>query len=586
MEEYHSNSRRYSGSYFRGRISESDREEAEITLTFLVGAFRYELRRGLFEPEELRGLTVTKESRETVELDTSNATRRERQLQYEKRLITDIGLTSFAEFVFLQLFVFTFDERRLTLFWNQKVLERVLYLAFGLDPDMAKRVDTLKRVHDSADSQVRNRQFEATRMRRRINELRGQYQSTSTTQQNYEALAQEQERLMQSHEIELNTQESVKKQVKDANLRLATLTARESALREEYANFFQRGMERRPPLAQHPFFVQALNEHTCGLCGAAGDVVERALRGKLDAQECPLCGSQLSSESHSEDIVRLKQLDREIDEARTGIRDVLKQIERLRSEETEADTRVRTTKEKLSAFDQANEATMLSLRQALSDGGGVDALLTSYRTQLENLLREKKESEDRRSKLKRELTELQRELQRQYLAVEEQFVPTFTSLAHHFLGMPMEIKMETDTWAGVNLVIEVRGSVRRQWHHLSESQRFFLDIALRMALTQFMSDPKAGGTLFIDTPEGSLDIAYEKRAGEMLSKFVEAGNSIVMTANLNSSKLLQALARNCGRTRMEICRMTDWAELTEVQQQEELLFEAAYSDIEAAFTKP
>jgi hypothetical protein len=585
MEEYYTDSRRYSGSYFRGRISESDSDEAEITLVFLVGAFCYMIRRGLFEPEELRGMTVTKVSDGTVELDTGDATRRERQLLYESRLIIDVGLASFAEFVFLQLFVFTFDERRMTLFWNQKILERVLYLAFGIDPDMAKRVDTMKRDYDSADSQVRNRQFEATRARRRVNELRLQFQSSSATEQNYEALAKEQERLIHAHEAELSAQEAVKKQVRDANLRLATLIARDSALREEYAQFFQRGMERRPPLAQHPLLAQALSENCCGLCGATGDAVVRTLGSKLNAQQCPLCESPLSSvPSHQEDIHRLQQLDREIAETKKGVNNVLKEIERLRGEESETDSGVQATKEKLAAFDEANEATMLSLRHALSQGGGVDALLTSYRAQLENLLREKRTAEDRRSELKRQLTKRQRDLQRQYLAVEEQFVPVFTSLAYHFLGMPMEIKMETSELAGVNLVIEVRGSVRRQPHHLSESQRFFLDIALRMALTQFISYRSTGGTLFIDTPEGSLDIAYEKRAGEMLSQFVDKGNSIVMTANLNSSKLLQALARSCGRARMQVCRMTDWAELSEVQQEEEQLFEDAYNDIETAFT--
>jgi hypothetical protein len=88
--------------------------------------------------------------------------------------------------------------------------------------------------------------------------------------------------------------------------------------------------------------------------------------------------------------------------------------------------------------------------------------------------------------------------------------------------------------------------------------------------------------MFIDTPEGSLDIAYEKRAGDMLAKFAQAGHQIIMTANLNSSQLLLALARQCGQTGMQLCRMTDWAELSVVQQEEEALFDKAYADIEAA----
>jgi hypothetical protein len=52
-----------------------------------------------------------------------------------------------------------------------------------------------------------------------------------------------------------------------------------------------------------------------------------------------------------------------------------------------------------------------------------------------------------------------------------------------------------------------------------------------------------------------------------------------MTANLNSSQLLLALARRCGQQHMQLVRMTDWAELSDVQKEESGLFELAYSEI-------
>ena len=188
MEEYYTDSRRYSiaADTLRGRISEEDRGDAEITLEFRLGDHRYVLQRGMFESEELRGLTVTTLDGKAL-LFTEEMTRRERQLAYESQLTTHIGLSTFEEFVFLQHFVFTFDERRLTLFWNQKILERALYLAFGLSPDVAKRVDSMRRDYESADSQVRNRQWEATKTTKRINQLRSQFHSTGTTQANYDS---------------------------------------------------------------------------------------------------------------------------------------------------------------------------------------------------------------------------------------------------------------------------------------------------------------------------------------------------------------------------------------------------------------
>jgi ABC-type cobalamin transport system ATPase subunit len=177
---------------------------------------------------------------------------------------------------------------------------------------------------------------------------------------------------------------------------------------------------------------------------------------------------------------------------------------------------------------------------------------------------------------------IQRTLQAQYAAAEQEFVPLFTKLAHLFLGMELDVQMEASDATGLSLVIAVRGTFRRQPHNLSESQRFFLDIALRMAITQFISSSEAKGGMFIDTPEGSLDIAYEKRAGDMLAQFVNSGHQVIMTANLNSSKLLLALAKNCKRERMQVSRMMDWADLSDVQIAESDLFEQAFSDISTA----
>ena len=115
---------------------------------------------------------------------------------------------------------------------------------------------------------------------------------------------------------------------------------------------------------------------------------------------------------------------------------------------------------------------------------------------------------------------------------------------------------------------------------LSESQRFFLDIALRMALSEFMSP--AGSTMLIDTPEGSLDIAYEARAGNMFDSYSRAGNDIMMTANLRSSKLIERLAQTAKRERMQVVKMTEWADLSAVQLAEESLFDEEYQAIEKA----
>ena len=103
-----------------------------------------------------------------------------------------------------------------------------------------------------------------------------------------------------------------------------------------------------------------------------------------------------------------------------------------------------------------------------------------------------------------------------------------------------------------------------------------------MALAQQMSAPNGLATLFIDTPEGSLDIAYEDRAGEMFARFTESGHDMLITANINSSKLLSTLAARCGNKGMTLNQMTGWTELSDVQQAATALFQEAYEHILSA----
>ena len=317
-------------------------------------------------------------------------------------------------------------------------------------------------------------------------------------------------------------------------------------------------------------------------CGGSGSKALTTIAKKANSSTCPLSDSEVDTKPQvPKEANRLATIDQELNQARKAIKDVHKTIESLRAAATKTAQGWQATKEQLDEFDRQNAITLDGLRKLLNSNPN-EASLSDYRGQLAVLERDKNTAQKRRESLKVQQLRLQRNLEKSYLQVERTFVPTFAELARRFLGMPLSVQMEAKSTDNVKLVVTVRGTTRRQLQHLSESQRFFLDIALRMALTQQMSDPLSPGGMFIDTPEGSLDIAYEKRAGDMLAMFARAGHQIIMTANLNTSRLLLELAQICGHSRMQICRMMDWAELSEVQQEEEGLFNEAYQQIERA----
>jgi len=281
-------------------------------------------------------------------------------------------------------------------------------------------------------------------------------------------------------------------------------------------------------------------------------------------------------------IKQLEEIDRDISKSKAKLDELIQMRERISPNLANTKGKLATTRTKLDGFEQENSETLTQLKSLANLPDNIEVILRNYRGQMEEFQRRKKEAYTRRDEKQKELRKLQSKLESQYREAEEEFVPLFKDLAFSFLGLDLDIRMDKQPSVGVTLVLNVKGTPRREHHQLSESQRFFVDIALRMALAQHISNPDAKACLFIDTPEGSLDIAYESRAGDMFARFVQRGYHIVMTANINSSRMLRSLAERCGRSKMLLHRMTSWTELSEVQIEEEALFEEAYREIEKA----
>lgn len=582
-DEYYRASSHFPRAYFEGRIAENDRATAAVSVEFELGDEIFQLTRGLFDPDGLRALMITKRpakaKKELIEVDGSEFSDTERQTQYATRLTSAMGLKSFDQFVFLQHFVLTFDESRNLLFWNEKALEAALFVAFADTPDKQAAADRSRRDMERAESLGRNLKWQSLQVRKRmdaIEEALGAQASTDFAQLETTYKALELERTNT-----LKAVEEAEAKASDHDLALANATAELLALRNEYAKAFARFVGERTAALQHPAVLEATTERRCVVCGTAGQAVADAVRQKVTSSICPLCDTVLAAAgAGGADFSELKSIDETIAAARKRMESVSAGRDRLSADREEARRRATAAAAALREFEDRHADVARRVQGAdAAQAGGAQEELTRLTTELKTLLQASREHYQARERHKTVLQRLQRELEQHYRAAEEQFVPIFRTLAEHFIGFDLDIAAERRL-AGFALVLELRSTRRRVEHQLSESQRFFLDIALRMALAQFVSGKEAPAALYIDTPEGSLDIAYEARAGEMFAEFVKRGHDIVMTANINTSQLLKKLAAKCGASRMTLVRMTDWTDLSDVQMQEEDLFREAYAGIE------
>jgi len=580
VDNYYTDSREFSSGFFSGRIGEHDRDTAEISLTVTVGEDTFCLTRGMFETDQLRAFVIS-DPAGNVLLDTAAMTPTDRHREYEEGIVSRTGLSSFQQLVFLQHFVLTFDERRHLLFWDQRALEQTLYLAFGIDPARAYQADVLRQKMQKAESHARNANWQANGFLKKIHSLRDT--SKKLGSKKFERLQEEFEKLEGRKTAAEGKVDQLKDDLDDVQVALADSSAKHATLQDEYSRAFADHVARAATIGMHPVVVASKRDGSCSLCGSSRAGVVREIVARVAGRSCPLCGSTLGGSAHKKDVSRLRRLDSKLANAAQHLSEAVAKRQRLLEEVDESLHELKKAQVAINKFVADNAIVVEQVRAQATTG--IQSIIKEYTARMNDFLAMKQDKYKERNRHRRKLEVLRRDLQTRYSAAEGTFLPMFTKLAGSFLGIELDVRLTTAQATGVTLVLDMRGSSRRRHHQLSESQRFFIDIALRMALAQFMSFPGSPANLYIDTPEGSLDVAYETKAGQMFSQFARNGFGILMTANINGSRLLTAMASRCGPRRMHLQRMTTWTELSDVQRQEEKLFEKVFKDIERSLAR-
>ena len=563
--------------YYSGRLSEKAMEIAAITVELSWPNKTATVTRQLFGAGTVIALKVEADG-ETVPSDLEQI---DAESAYKALVIAECGLPDFDQFVFLLHYVCAFDEDRHLLLWDTNALTNALHLSFGSDVAQAAKANELKRDVERFSSRARNSRYaarqsidEANQLRRALRGDNSEDQADEVTEKKYERLNERLDDAVQRvhrKDMKLRKAEAI---VSD---RSATLTE----LHLEYDQTFTARAMGSPPIGHHPLVRSSIRNDRCAVCAATG--VAETVRCSIEKDICPLCGSGIANAlDDDETLEKLKSLDQRIEEVRGQLQKFLDRRVRLKDDyETslQAEVAARDARDEfLKDNPNANR-----FAHSETDTDTISSAIERLEQEAERFNAQSKKEYSERDRARRDLLKIERELQRQFDDCAERFIQLFRTYAEQFIGLTVDIELEHHKGrneTGFDLLLSMENQARSRADDVSESQRFFLDIALRMALAEFMSGQNA--TLLIDTPEGSLDITYEARAGDMFSNFAIHGNAILMTANLRSSALLRRLAERQKGTGMKIERMTDWTDLTEVQLQEEKLFVEAYKEIEEA----
>jgi DNA repair exonuclease SbcCD ATPase subunit len=572
MPQFYSQNKSFAYKYFNGRIREEDRDIASVKLKFKLADAEFEITRSFFEVDSLRSLTVISddfelkldtESGETSGLDILN--------EYEKIFLKYSMLEQFDQFVFLQIFVLSFDESHSLLVWDDKVLDRVLHIVFSVDPKQAQKADFLRKEISKFESNARNKQYSIRQVGRLIRETELAIRNEGLGTEADSSIGDKFDEFLQVINGLDERKEFLSSEIKDTNVFIAEKSLAVSDARKDYEMIFSQ-IEKENIKLHEIIDIQNILEDLKLRLLSGTDYVDEINRLitiiKLtlkDNQSVKVLEDQLE-ELHSIDS-RLSQyridLDREMDTRR-----------RILGEIKDVDEAYSNVKKEISVFEQDNNLIFDKDNKTPEEIGLVE-LLGVYKSQIIQLEKLKEDSISQRDSKRAELSPLEDALALQYSNAKEHFIPLFNSYAESFLGLNIEIQLSF-TSKSASFKLNIKDSHRKEAHQLSESQRYFIDIALRMALLNYKMNHC---TMMVDTPEGSLDIAYESRAGKMFADFSSQESKLLMTANINSSKLLFELANICKNSRMKIAKMTEWTYLSEVQKMQQDSIDNAFASL-------
>jgi len=569
----------YTERYFQGRISAEDKEKAEIEILIELNNKFIRIIRSFVDREDLRLFEFFQiiDERKVSLLNTSNLSPKELLKYYEDTLAKETNLGKFSFFLFFQLYVLTFDESRRMLFWDERASNSALSIAFNDDIQNTERVLELKKEMEELESYGRNARWQATQINNEISK----FIETSSLNEN-----QQIESLKKEYFDLHRESDDLEKIYNEISIEYDTILKQQNILNSEilqlrisYKKIFSLYSEPRSSLINNPLIQIAKKENKCFICHAEGhQIIENIEKKLFSSFTCPICDTPISNgddKIKNKLLNQIKQIDKDLDIKNKGLENLMFESDTKKIELDRKFIELDRIRKRLINFERKNKG--ISFEK--TGDAPLDMLIEEYKRQFDKFDKQSKDAYAKRDRLIPEHKNLQYKVTRGYKETESIFVPLFKKFAESFIGLNLNIYTKTK---GKNLVLyfEMKKTARTASHQLSESQRFFLDIALRMALATYLSLDKNGATLLIDTPEGSLDIAYENRVGNMFAQFVsEYKQNILMTANINASQLLVSLAEKCGKKYMRFRRMLEWTDLSEIQKEGEHLFNGVYDNI-------
>jgi hypothetical protein len=552
---------RWGHAYFRSRLAAKNLRTARVTVSYNLGKERLSVRRGLV------GSYV-----EAFRSSTAFPAWIENKEAAERALTTVLrdfgGYSNLDDFAFIVHRLMYLPESRRLLAWDTNAQTRILMLLnrdlaeeqeFRSRRDRLKRLDSRKRhVHvqlghaeqalinilDEDDAEYEAPEPSESQEQEAIHDLPGLLNELGVASRDRVEAAEQMRSVGRSITLLANEVDDLQRSADHAEA-------------EVIASLLE-GEEREGNLAIYKLLENAI----CPCCGTKQKAMQATARQFQREQKCVLCGSEASEPDNPE----------------------LSSIRSQLAEKTNA----------LQANEQAHRLLQQKFLQARDHEDTLQAQVNVIRfsqpilmipdsslasTTREDLLRRRESLKREEVDLSIQLAALQTELENEYNAflrsVSDRMITlkqAYERYASEFLGIPCQLVPERDADRLLDLtafIPEFNGALRPTPDSCSEAQRFFLDIAFRMALLDLASEMSGAPTSFVcETPENALDLSYLDNVVKMFQAFVEKRHSVILSANLQeaglASRIMSGVVQSERKSR--VVNLLEIGQLTAVQQ--------------------
>ncbi len=540
-------------------ISYAENSKASVSLEYLVGEDAFEVHRSLYEDKIV-----------SFKLNTTTYDNVDESF-YEKLLLESTGFSSFKSLqTIIRNFLF-FDEMRVNVAWEEDNQDEILRILF-FDEELLNKFNILEQKIIELDTAAKHLSEDRRIFRQKLDELlaeRAQLKKNgdeSEEEQLFLLIEKKNNLELEKGEIisllgdlanqykkedqELNklvgNKNRTAQQIEQLETEIAQLEVKlYSSIYDTLPDFYL-SLERR-----------LLNDGTCLVCNNKHRHLVKHTKEYKEKGICLVCSSPLNEAVEVDPgiIEQMNKLSEKKDQLKIILSNQLSQLNIKNGSVKDINNAVMKYNEKIEQIngDLINIETILAEKAGTQKNDTFSEIVKGREKKILELTQNINET----NKMKRIETKEMQDLHNQFVqlvtSLNKNLSSYFNKYASTFIGLKCELTVKNINLHNQNIphviyLPKIDGVDRQNIWSVSESQRFFLDQAFRMAIIDYLHDNIEGfQTFFItETPEGSLDIAYEDQVAKMFILFSESKNNIIFTSNLNSSRFLQKLFKDMG----------------------------------------